>query len=106
MSTYAARATAIQGLTTDLRRNLEITSVLAIADKMSAINIGVEVVNKVLHCFAVSQELLDNIDCLLNQHYRRLRPNPTSVNRVFYALLSVVRQIEDKARVWVERYKK
>jgi len=106
MSTYATRAIAIEGLTVDLRRRLEITSVMTTSDKMSAINIGVEVVNKILHCFAVSQELLDNIERLLNQHYRRLQPNPTSVDRVFYALLSVVRKIEDQARAWVARYKK
>ncbi len=105
MSAYAERATAIQAIATDLRLRMEVASVCGtIADKMAVIDLGVEIINKILTCFLVSQELLDSIDQKLNCYYTALDPSPSSVIRAFYALMSVVRDVEVKAAEWVKRY--
>ena len=106
-SSYAARATTIHGLARDLRHKMELTSgVGTIADKLTVIETGVEIVNKVLHCFYVSQEMLDEIDTILNPYYKALVPDPGYINRLFYRLMSVVRRFEQYAMAWVERYRK
>lgn len=105
MSAYAARATAIQSITTDLRHRMEIASVCGtIADKMVVIDLGVEILNKILACFLVSEEMLVDLDQTLNRYYRGLTPQPSSVIRVFYTLMSFVCALEKKAIEWVERY--
>ncbi len=101
---YSTRAVAIHELVIQLRRRLEIASVGTVTDKMALIDLGVEVVNKVLYCFLVSQELFDQVESCINPKYRKLSPNPNVINRFFVTLLGVVRSLEESARFWVQKY--
>ncbi len=103
---YAARAIAIQDIAIDLRHRMEITSACGtVADKMTAINVGVEIVNKLLHFFSIGQDLYDDLERTINTLYRELKPTPSCINRVFYTLMSMVRKVEKRAADWVERCK-
>lgn len=104
-ASYSARALAIQSLTVDLRRKLELASIGTIVDKMAAIDLGVEVVNKILYCFLVSQELFDSVERIINPYYQALQPVPSVIDRFFNLLISVVRSLEAQAVIWVKRYR-
>jgi len=75
-----------------------------IGDRMVVIDAGVEIVNKLLYCFLVNQELFDSIETSLNRHYRSIRPTPSSINVVFFILMSVVLRFERRANEWVVKY--
>jgi hypothetical protein len=103
-ASYVDRAVAIQDLTYSLRRRFELASVGAIADKMAVIDLGVEVVNKVLYCFLVSQELFESVEKTINPTYQSLRPIPAAIDRFFVMLLSVICVLERRAAAWVKKY--
>jgi len=105
MSSYAARALAIRDIATDLRHRMEwAAGAGTIGDRMVVIDAGVEIVNKLLYCFLVNQELFDSIETSLNRHYRSIRPTPSSINVVFFILMSVVLRFERRANEWVVKY--
>ena len=104
-SSYAVRANAIQAIAKDLRRTLELVSVGSVTDMMHAIDVGVEVINKILYSFLVSKDLYESVSADLNAKYKVLQPNPYSVCRLHNLLLSVVRRFETSATVWVDKYK-
>jgi len=104
-SAYAERALAIHGIARGLRHKMELTAGAGtIADKMLLIETGVEIVNKILHCFYVSQEMFDEIDTILNRFFRTLVPTPSSINRMYVRLMNVVRCFERYAVEWVKKY--
>jgi hypothetical protein len=101
---YAERAIAIFDLSGNLRRRMEMTSAIGtVAAKMAMIDMGVEAVNKLFHFFALGQDLLNVIETKINSLYRKLQPDPSYVNQIFYRLMAVVRQVEKRAAVWVEK---
>lgn len=104
---YAERALAILDLSRGLRRRMEMTSATGtVSAKMAMIDMGVEAVNKLFHFFALGQDLLNIIETKINSLYRKLRPDPSYVNQIFYRLMSVVRQVEKCAAGWAARCRK
>lgn len=105
-SSYAVRADAIQSIAIGLRRRLELASVGTVSDKMSVIDASVEVINKILYCFLVSQELYDSVEDTLNRFYRDLQPIPSAIDRMFNIVVKFVHQFEQTAAEWVAKYAK
>lgn len=104
---YAERATAILDLAQKLRRRMELTSAVGtISAKMALIDVGVEAVNKIFHFFAFGSDLLSLVETKINALYRKLSPDPTHIIRIYYRLMSMVRQVEKRAAVWVDRCRK
>ena len=104
MAVYVERAQAIHRLTTDLRRRMEAATVMATPDKLVMLDTGFEIINKLLHCFAIDPELSTLLDTRVNPQYQKLQPDPDSINNLFFVLLGVVRQVEGKTHRWVQRY--
>lgn len=101
---YAERAIAIFDLSGNIRRRMEMTSATGtVAAKMAMIDMGVEAVNKLFHFFALGQDLLNDVETKINTLYRKLRPDPSHVNQIFYRLMSLMRQVEKRAASWVEK---
>lgn len=104
---YAERAIAILDLSRSLRRRMELTSAVGtVSAKMALIDVGVEAVNKIFHFFALGADLFNLVETKINALYRKLRPDPSHVNRIYYRLMSMVRQVEKRAATWVERCRK
>jgi hypothetical protein len=102
---FADRALAIHDIARSLRRQMELVAGAGtVADKMEIVEVGVEVVNKILFAFHVSAELLDGIEDSLNRSFREMQPTPSGVNRLFARLMIVVRRFEQSAADWVRRY--
>ena len=91
MSSYAIRAQAIHQIASDLKQQMEITAARGtISDKAKVLELGVEVVNKVLHCFSVDHDLAQRVDRDVNNRYSSLQPTPDSVNDAYFNLMGVV----------------
>lgn len=103
MASYRARAIAIHDLVANLRRTLEQQLDAGPADKAVLIELSVEVVNKLLYCFLLSQEMFDRIDELLNDHLA-IAATPHEIAILYLRVLSVVRQVERHAHAWVVKY--
>lgn len=104
MASYRARALAIHSLVTAYRREIEAVFARPVSDRLHAIEVGVEIVNKLLYSFLLSQELFDGIDEQLNRHVATLTPEPHAVNMLLLRLLDTFRDLEACSRQWVERY--
>lgn len=103
MASYRVRATAIYTLVADLRRTLEQQVDAGPADKAALIDVSVEIVNKLLYCFLLSQDLFDRIDELLNDHLQ-VEATPHAISMLYLRVLGVVRQVERCAHQWVVKY--
>jgi hypothetical protein len=103
MASYRVRATAIYTLVADLRRTLEQQIDAGPADKAALIDVSVEIVNKLLYCFLLSQELFDRIDELLNDHLQ-VEATPHAISMLYLRVLGVTRQVERCAHQWVVKY--
>lgn len=103
MASYRVRAVAIYNLVATLRRKLEQSIDAAPADKAALIDVSVEIVNKLLYCFLLSQEMFDRIDELLNDHLE-IPATPQAIAALYLRVLTVVRQVERHAHEWVVKY--
>lgn len=103
MASYKVRAVAIHNLVVSLRRTLEREIDSTPANKAALIDVSVEIVNKLLYCFLLSQEMFDQIDELLNNHLN-VPATPQSIQHLYLRVLAVVRQVEQKSQAWVVKY--
>lgn len=103
MASYKVRAVAIHNLVVNLRRTLEREIDSTPANKAALIDVSVEIVNKLLYCFLLSQEMFDQIDELLNDHLS-VPATPQSIQHLYLRVLAVVRQVEQKSQAWVVKY--
>ena len=67
------------------------------------IELSVEVINKLLYCFLLSQEMFDRIDELLNDHLD-IPATPQAITLLYLRVLAVVREVERHAYEWVVKY--
>ena len=104
MASYRARALAIHSLVKQYRHELESTLARSLSDKMLAIELGVDIANKLLYCFLISQEMFDQIDEQLNQYVTTVKAEPHAINMMLLRVLDVFRQLEAHSRRWVDHY--
>lgn len=84
---------------------MEITAARGtISDKACVLEVGVEVVNKVLHCFSVDHDLAQRLDRDVNEKFTALRPTPDSINDCFFGLLGIVQDFSRTAGQFAAQY--
>jgi hypothetical protein len=103
MASYKARSVELHSIAVELRENLERNINVSPGDQALLIALAVEVVNKMLYSFLISQEMFDNIDTLLNDHLD-IKPEPHEVANLYLRVLGVVRELERHTAKWVTRY--
>ena len=105
MSSYAVRASAIHRIAQDLQTQMEITAARGtISDKASVLELGIEVVNKVLHSFSVDHDLAQRVDRDVNEKFTTLQPTPESINDCYFGLMGVVRDFNRTAGQFADQY--
>lgn len=96
------RATRIKKLARDVLMVMELVGAQGtIADRLAAVELVVELINKCLYSFTLSQEMLDVVDDILNVPYQNIEPTPESITRVFDVAVRALRRFEQHVDRWL-----
>jgi len=96
---YEARALALLELVTLLQDKINETTD-SYPDKLQAILVSSEVLNKCLYSFSISKEMYEDIDKLLNNDLMQLR-DEANINRLFGRVKQLVQQFTLLVLQWV-----
>jgi len=99
--TGPARAHELVRLSDDLLAEMELLMGHGtLLDYLAAIETVVELINKSLYSLTISQDMLDEVDDLLNQPFRDLRPCAESIVPMFGTAYQALSRFQKVVRTW------
>ncbi len=100
MTSPTDRALAIRALCRDVLMTMEMSARGTIADRLALVEVVVEIVNKFLYSYTISQEMLDEVDDLLNRPYQEVAPTPESIVPLFITAMATLRRFDHHVARW------